>query len=116
MNRFGRAKSIHANMRSATMPSQFAPSLPIIALDCTGWTNVSAAAAEHAASALEGGAVLFLPGLAFDVALHVSFVDKAAHDAYQEHPRHQRFLGESRPNWKQVRVFDSWVDLPAARA
>lgn len=52
---------------------------------------------------------------AFDVALHVSFVDKASHDAYQEHPRHKRFIEESRPNWKQVRVFDSWVELPAAR-
>ena len=50
----------------------------------------------------------------FDVALHVYFVDRAAHDAYQEHPRHKQFIEESRPNWKQVRVFDSWVDLPPA--
>ena len=52
---------------------------------------------------------------AFDVALHVTFVDKASHDAYQEHPRHKRFLEASRPNWKQVRVFDSWVEVPATR-
>jgi hypothetical protein len=51
---------------------------------------------------------------AFDVALHVAFVDRAAHDAYQEHPRHKQFLEQSRPNWKQVRVFDSWVERPAA--
>jgi len=50
--------------------------------------------------------------LAYDVALHVTFEDKASHDAYQEHPRHQRFIEESRPNWKQVRVFDSWVETP----
>jgi hypothetical protein len=46
----------------------------------------------------------------FDVALHVYLKDKAAHDAYQEHPRHKQFIVESRPNWKQVRVFDSWVE------
>jgi hypothetical protein len=50
---------------------------------------------------------------AFDVALHVEFVDRAAHDAYQEHPRHKRFIEESRPNWKEVRVFDAWVEAPA---
>ena len=50
----------------------------------------------------------------FDVALHVYFKDKASHDAYQEHPRHKQFIEESRPNWKQVRVFDSWVDAPSA--
>jgi hypothetical protein len=46
----------------------------------------------------------------FDVALHVVFKDKAAHDAYQEHPRHKRFIEEMSGNWKKVRVFDSWVE------
>jgi hypothetical protein len=46
---------------------------------------------------------------AFHVALHVGFTDRAAHDAYQDHPRHKEFIDESRPNWKEVRVFDSWV-------
>jgi hypothetical protein len=48
----------------------------------------------------------------FHVALHVYLKDRAAHDAYQEHPRHQQFIAESRPNWKEVRVFDSWVEAP----
>jgi hypothetical protein len=47
---------------------------------------------------------------AFDVSLHVYFRDKAAHDAYQEHPRHKQFIEEMKGNWKTVRVFDSWVD------
>jgi hypothetical protein len=47
---------------------------------------------------------------AFDVALHVVFTDRAAHDAYQEHPRHKKFITENNANWKQVRVFDAWVD------
>lgn len=45
----------------------------------------------------------------FDVALHVVFESKAAHDAYQDAPRHQTFVEENRENWAQVRVFDSDV-------
>ena len=46
----------------------------------------------------------------FDVSLHVHFRDQAAHDAYQEHPRHKQFIAEMSANWKTVRVFDSWVE------
>ena len=45
----------------------------------------------------------------FDVGLHVYFADQAAHDAYQEHPRHKKFIEEMSANWRTVRVFDSWV-------
>lgn len=45
--------------------------------------------------------------LDYDVALNVVFVDRAAHDQYQVAPRHIQFIEESKPNWKQVRVFDS---------
>lgn len=44
---------------------------------------------------------------AFDVGLHIVFEDMAAHDRYQEAPRHLQFIEENKPNWKQVRVFDS---------
>lgn len=46
---------------------------------------------------------------AFDVALHVVFASRDAHDAYQQSERHQRFIAENKPNWKQLRVFDSYV-------
>jgi len=46
----------------------------------------------------------------YDVALHVYFRDKAAHDQYQEHPRHLKFIEENKGNWKTVRVFDSYVE------
>jgi hypothetical protein len=46
----------------------------------------------------------------FDVSLHVYFKDKAAHDKYQEAPRHKQFIEEQQGNWKKVRVFDSWVE------
>ena len=45
----------------------------------------------------------------FDVALHIVFKDKAAHDKYQDAPRHQQFIDENKDNWKKVRVFDSYV-------
>ena len=45
----------------------------------------------------------------FDVALHIVFKDRAAHDKYQDHPRHKQFIEENRENWKKVRVFDSAV-------
>ena len=48
--------------------------------------------------------------LDWDVALHVVFADRAAHDAYQKAPRHLRFVDENKANWKKVRVFDSDVE------
>lgn len=46
----------------------------------------------------------------YHVSLHVYFRDSAAHDSYQEHPRHKQFIAENSANWKTVRVFDSWVE------
>lgn len=46
----------------------------------------------------------------FDVSLHVVFDDRAAHDAYQQHPRHKQFVDDHSSLWKQVRVFDSYLD------
>jgi hypothetical protein len=46
----------------------------------------------------------------FDVALHIVFKSKAAHDKYQDAPLHQRFIDENKDNWKKVRVFDSTVE------
>jgi hypothetical protein len=45
----------------------------------------------------------------FDVSLHIYFRDTAAHDTYQEHPRHKEFIEKMSENWKTVRVFDSRV-------
>jgi Stress responsive A/B Barrel Domain len=43
----------------------------------------------------------------FDVGLHVVFRSRAAHDAYQTHPRHVQFIEENKAHWAKVRVFDS---------
>lgn len=53
----------------------------------------------------------------FDVALHIVFANRSAHDRYQADPRHHRFIEEQRSNWESVRVFDSWVtSVPPATA
>jgi len=46
----------------------------------------------------------------WDVALHLVFKDKAAHDVYQDAPRHLKFIEENKAGWKKVRVFDSNVE------
>lgn len=45
----------------------------------------------------------------YDVALHVVFKNKAAMEKYLVHPRHLEYVKKHRPNWKKVRVFDSFV-------
>ena len=49
----------------------------------------------------------------FDVSLHLVFASKEAHDKYQDHPRHLKFVEENKENWEKVRVFDSYI-LPVA--
>jgi hypothetical protein len=51
----------------------------------------------------------------FSVALHIVFEDKAAHDRYQTHERHLKFIAETKDLWKKVRVFDAYLS-PAADA
>jgi hypothetical protein len=46
----------------------------------------------------------------WDVALHLVFKDKASHDLYQDHPRHELFIKENKESWQMVRVFDSYIE------
>jgi hypothetical protein len=54
----------------------------------------------------------------FDVSLHLVFVNKEAHEKYQQHPKHLKFIEENKENWAKVRVFDSYLSpaLPGASA
>jgi hypothetical protein len=53
----------------------------------------------------------------WDVALHLVFADKAAHDKYQDHPQHLKFIEENKESWAKVRVFDSeFADYKAGKA
>ena len=51
--------------------------------------------------------------LEFDVGLHIVFEDRAAHDRYQEDPRHLRFIEENKAGWAKVRVFDTECETAA---
>jgi hypothetical protein len=43
----------------------------------------------------------------YSVTINVVFDSRESHDLYQVAPRHLQFIAEQKPNWKQVRVFDS---------
>jgi hypothetical protein len=43
----------------------------------------------------------------FDVALHIVFADRGAHDRYQTDRRHLQFIDQYQSLWSKVRVFDS---------
>jgi hypothetical protein len=43
----------------------------------------------------------------WDVNLCLVFEDRAAHDAYQTHERHLKFIDENKATWAGVRVFDA---------
>jgi len=47
----------------------------------------------------------------FDVSLHVVFDSREAHDVYQPHERHLRFIAENQELWSGVRIFDSNLDV-----
>ena len=45
----------------------------------------------------------------FDVALHIVFANKKAHDVYQVSLDHQQLVAEHKDNIEQLRVFDTYV-------
>jgi type II secretion system protein G len=47
----------------------------------------------------------------FDVALHIVFKDKAAHDQYQKSEQHLKLIAENKESLKKIRVFDSYVEV-----
>lgn len=55
----------------------------------------------------DGFAEVGLNDREWDVALQVVFTSKAAHDAYQKHEKHTKFVDENKATWAKVRVFDS---------
>lgn len=46
---------------------------------------------------------------AFHVGLVVVFESRAAHDAYQTHENHLKFLADNKDNWESVRIFDAFA-------
>ena len=48
----------------------------------------------------------------YGVALLVEFADAAAHDVYQDHPDHLRFIAECGRYWSRVQVYDTLPGVP----
>lgn len=77
--------------------------------DCKKYLNVQPGIVFFAAGALCADLTRDVNDRNWDVGLHLVFVDKAAHDAYQDDATHNKFIEENKPNWAGVRVFDSLV-------
>ncbi|WP_460945019.1 Dabb family protein [Spirosoma daeguense] len=43
----------------------------------------------------------------YDFALTLVFADKAAHDTYQEHPIHLKFVADCAHIWEGVKIYDA---------
>jgi hypothetical protein len=76
---------------------------------CKKYLNVQAGIVFFAAGSLCAELDRDVNDRNWDVGLHIVFVDKPAHDAYQDDATHNRFVTENKPNWAAVRVFDSLV-------
>jgi hypothetical protein len=46
----------------------------------------------------------------FDVLLQIVFATKAAHDTYQDSPRHEEFFEKFGGNWENLRSLDAYVE------
>ena len=77
--------------------------------DCHKYLSGHEGTVFYAAGGLEKDLARDVNDRDFDVALHVIFTNRKAHDAYQKAERHLAFIEENRANWAQVRVFDSLV-------
>ena len=76
---------------------------------CKGYLNVQPGIVFFAAGPLCAELTRDVNDRDWHVGLHLVFVDKAAHDAYQDDATHNKFIAEMKPNWAGVRVFDSLV-------
>ena len=77
--------------------------------DCKKYLNVQPGIVFFAAGSLCADLARDVNDRDWDVGLHIVFVDKAAHDAYQDDATHNRFIAQNKANWAGVRVFDSLV-------
>ena len=76
---------------------------------CKKYLNVQPGIVFFAAGALCADLTRDVNDRDWDVGLHLVFVDKPAHDAYQDDATHNKFIEENKANWAGVRVFDSLV-------
>jgi len=77
--------------------------------DCKKFLNVQAGIVFFAAGSLCAELDRDVNDRDWNVGLHIVFIDKPAHDAYQDDPTHNEFIARNKANWEAVRVFDSLV-------
>jgi len=78
--------------------------------DCKKYLSKHPGTVYFAAGTLAEGLNRPINDRDFDVALHLVFKNKAAHDKYQDAADHKRFIEENKDSWAKVRVFDSLVE------
>jgi hypothetical protein len=59
---------------------------------------------------LEVGKPAMTPREVVDNSYHIGlltvFTDSAAHDVYQTHPQHLKFIERNKANWERVKIYD----------
>ena len=76
---------------------------------CKKYLNVQPGILFFAAGPIDATLTREVNDREWHVGLHLVFVDRLAHDLYQEDATHNKFIAEQRGNWEKVRVFDSLV-------
>jgi hypothetical protein len=76
---------------------------------CHKYLNVQPGIVFFAAGKLDPELNREVNDLDFDVALHLVFESRKAHDDYQVDATHNQFIAENKATWAKVRVFDSLV-------
>ena len=77
--------------------------------DCHKYLNCQPGILFFAAGPIDATLTREVNDRDWHVGLHLVFVDRVAHDGYQDDPSHQKFIDENKPTWAGVRVFDSLV-------
>lgn len=93
-----------------TLKDRSAAAKATLVAECKKFLAKEPGTVFFAVGTLEPGLDRPVNDVEFDVALHVVFESRAAHDAYQTAPLHLQFIEANRPNWEKVRVFDSAVE------
>ncbi len=93
-----------------TLKDRTPAAIDALLASCKKYLTVQPGIVYFACGKLEPELVRPVNDREFDVALHIVFTDRAAHDVYQDDPMHVQFVTENKPTWSKVRVFDSLVE------
>ena len=98
-----------AHMVFFTLRDRSKPAVEKLLADCRRYLSDHPGTEFFAAGVLAPEFAREVNARDYDVGLHVVFASKVAHDRYQADARHIEFIRENKPNWAQVRVYDSYL-------